>query len=426
MTLPSPSETIASLHLEQWGRLLAALIGDVHDIELAEDSLQDSFAKALAHWQDHGIPKAPASWLFRTARNCAVDRIRRQETYGRKLSALEAQARALEIRNPEDDEEVIEDRRLMLMFTCCHPALTEATQVALTLQTLGGLTTKEIALAFLTSESTMAQRLVRAKKKIKAAHIPFAIPSPDLLPERITAILSIIYLIFNEGYAARTGQAPVRANLVNEALQLGRVLARLLPRDTEVAGLLALMMLHDARRAARYHGNRPVPLDSQDRSLWDQGKITLGVKILEGAMHLGRIGPYQIQAAISAVHAEAQTAVETDWKQIALLYDRLLAKTGSAVVQLNRAVALSFADGPERGLSEILRLAGQSDLQSYQPFHAAHADILRRAGKVNEAKEAYRQALTLTENQADRLFLNDRLVELGPNSSSPPPDDATS
>lgn len=422
MSATLPSERLATLHREEWGRLLAALIGDMRDIELAEDALQDAFAKALEHWQTAGIPKSPASWLFRTARNSAIDKIRRKETFGRKISELEAKAQALQFRNPEEDDDVIEDRRLMLMFTCCHPALTTPTQVALTLQTLGGLQTKEIAQAFLTSESTMAQRLVRAKKKIKAANIPFAVPSADSMPERLTAILSTIYLIFNEGYAARTGQTPIRAGLVDEALRLGHVLARLLPRDPEVAGLLALMLLHDARRGARYDGNRPVPLDRQDRSLWDQQKIQSGTKILESAMRLGQIGPYQIQAAISAVHAEALTAEATDWAQIVLLYDRLFQETHSIVVQLNRCVALSFAKGPEVGLAEIRALGDCEELQSYQPYHAAHADILRRAGLKEEAKIVYHRALGLTENQADRMFLNDRLVEMDEGNCSTPND----
>ncbi len=404
--------TLSVLHKEEWGRLLAALIADLGDIELAEDSLQDAFAGAFTHWEQNGLPANPSGWIYRAARNRAVDKIRRQAVFGDKRNVLEAQARALEAQFQETTEQEAEDKRLLLLFTCCHPALAERDQIALTLQTLGGLTTKEIARAFLTAEPTMAQRLLRTKKKIKKTKIPYVEPSSKELPQRLRAVQSVIYLIFSEGYAARTGSSPVRLALVQEAIKLCETLAHLCPRDPEVAGLWALMLLHDSRRPARFKNQRPVPLDQQDRTLWDQKKIALGTNLLDSAMLLGQPGPYQVQAAISALHGQASTSAETDWKQIVLLYDRLHIMTGSIVVRLNAAVARSFAEGPSAALTILDEIAATGQLSNYQPYFAARADILRRCGEKEEARAFYHQALALTENQGDRLFLNDRLVEL--------------
>ncbi len=405
-------ETRSVFHKKEWGRLLAALIADLGDIELAEDSLQDAFAGALTHWQENGLPENPPGWIYRSARNRAVDKLRRQALFGDKRAVLEAQAQALEEQFRQTTEQEAEDKRLLLLFTCCHPALAERDQIALTLQALGGLTTQEIARAFLTAEPTMAQRLVRTKKKIKKTKIPYVEPDSAELPRRLRAVQSVIYLIFSEGYAARTGSSPMRLALVQEAITLCETLAHLCPRDPEVAGLWALMLLHDSRRLARFKSRRPVPLDQQDRALWDQEKIALGTSLLDSAMLLGQPGPYQIQAAISALHGQASSSEETDWRQIVLLYDRLYNMTGSIVVRLNAAVARSFANSPSTALTILDEIASTGQLSNYQPYFAARADILRRCGKKEDARAFYHQALALTENQGDRLFLNDRLVEL--------------
>ncbi len=388
-------------------------MGSVRDLELAEDVLQDAFVAALQRWPEDGVPKHPRAWLLRTARHKAIDRFRRDANFNVKRAQLgvlvELEGRA----KPDEMDDTIEDERLRLVFTCCHPALAEQARVALTLRTIGGLTTTEIARAFLVPETTMAQRLVRAKRKIKAARIPYRVPPPHLWPERLHSVLSVIYLVFNEGYAATLGRQPTRAGLCEEAIRLGRILVDLVPRESEAAGLLALMLLHDARRRARVddQGNF-VTLEQQDRSLWHRQQIEAGARLLQRAIDLGRIGPYQIQAAISAVHARAESYGGTDWHEITSLYGKLYELLPSPVIALNKAVALSFAEGVEAGLAALTELDEQGVLEHYQPFHAARADLLRRAGREQDAATAYRQALMLTRNAAEQRFLEARLQEV--------------
>ncbi len=393
--------------------MLATLIGQLRDFALAEDVLQDAVVAALRHWPDDGTPELPRAWLLRVARRKAIDRFRREANFAAKRDQLAVLAELEQQADHEDEDEELVDDRLRLIFTCCHPALAEPARVALTLRTVGGLTTPEIARAFLVAEATMAQRLVRATRKIKAANIPYRVPPPDLWPERLESVLSVIYLIFNEGYAATAGDDLTRAELCREAIRLGRIMVELTPGEPEAAGLLALMVLHDSRRPARTDGDgNLVTLEHQDRARWDRTGIGAGISLLLGALALGRVGRYQVQAAISAVHAQAETYAATDWTEITLLYDKLLELQPSPVVELNRAVALSFADGVEAGLNalDLLRRAG--GLERYQPFHAADADLLRRAGRRQDAAAAYRRALALTGNTAERRFLEHRLADL--------------
>lgn len=380
---------------------------------LAEDMLQEAFLVALQRWPDAGVPEQPRAWLLRTARNKAIDRFRRDANFAVKRAELVILAELEASTMPDETDESIEDERLRLIFTCCHPALADQTRVALTLRTIGGLTTPEIARAFLVPEATMAQRLVRAKRKIKAAGIPYRIPPPHLWPERMVSVLSVIYFIFNEGYAATSGDQPTRAGLSEEAIRMGRVLVDLVPGENEAAGLLALMLLHDSRRAARADaaGNL-VTLEHQDRSLWRRDQIAAGQELARRTAGRGAAGPYQIQASISAVHASAATYESTDWRRITALYDDLYALNPSPVIALNRAVALSFAVGPEAGLVELCTINDQGALDGYQPFHAAHADLLRRTGQTRDAGAAYGQALALTRNDAERRFLEGRLQEV--------------
>jgi RNA polymerase sigma-70 factor (ECF subfamily) len=386
---------------DQWGRVLAALIGFLGDFELAEEAAQEAFVIAAERWPRDGVPASPGQWLVTTARNRAIDRIRRDRT-------LAAKTRLLEVREAAEDtmdDATFPDERLELVFTCCHPALAVDAQVALTLRTLGGLTTAEIARAFLVAEPTMAQRLVRAKRKIKAAGIPFKVPADHLLPDRLAAVLAVVYLIFNEGYSA----PPSRGELAAEALRLGRALAELMPDEPEVHGLLAMMLLHDARRAARFRGGDLVLLADQDRSLWDAAQIADGRAALDRALALrgrGGGGAYVMQAAIASLHADQPR----DWPQIAALYGELARLTGSPVVELTRAVAVAEAEGPEAALTIVDRLA----LDDYRYLHATRGELLRRLGRTAEARAAYDRALALVHDEAERRLLERRLAELGP------------
>ena len=390
------------------GRAVATLIRAVGSFDLAEEAVQDAFAIALERWPRDGVPDNPGAWITTTARHRAIDRIRREQT-GRAKSEAADQLRALE--ELSDEMQEIPDERLRLVFTCCHPALPMDSRVALTLRTVGGLSTREIARAFLSPEPTIAQRLLRAKKKIREAGIPYRVPPRDLLEERLAGVLAVLYLVFNEGYSATSGDDLVRVDLCDEAIWLTRMVDRLLPGQAEVRGLLALMLLQHSRRATRTDaGGRLVLLEDQDRSRWDHEMIDEGVAVLDEALVLRTPGPYQLQAAIAALHAQAPRPDDTDWPQIASLYGALAAATPSPVVELNRAVAVAMADGPGAGLRLVDELGG--DLDGYHLFHAARADLLRRLERREEAGAAYRRALELVTNPAERDFLQGRLAQL--------------
>ncbi len=392
---------LAAIMRKDWGRLLAVLIGDVREFGLAEDALSDAFTSALEHWP-RGVPSNPQGWLLQVARRKAMDRIRRAKTRARiqpdldYLMALDAQ----EIETEHD----IPDERLRLLFTACHPALEPKTRIALALRTLCGLSTVEIARAFLDKEATMAQRLSRARTKIAKAGIPYVVPEPEMWESRLPSVLTVIYLIFNEGYSASVGDAPIRRALCDEAISLGRALHSLCPAEPEVEGLLALLLLNHARSPARLDASgAAIALDAQDRSLWDQTLAGEGLPLIETALRRGRPGPFQLQAAISAIHVEAPDFPTTRWDEIALIYDHLLELAPTPVVALNRAVALSFAEGPGVGLAQL-----PEGLENYQSLHAARADMLRRLSRFAEARAAYDRALALTGNEADRLLLKER------------------
>ena len=420
---------VADTFHQEADRILASLISSVRDFELAEDALQDAMLVALERWPVDGVPRNPSAWITTTARNKAIDRLRRASTLARKQALLqelaEQDVQYAQEATAEMEDRAIPDERLKLMFTCCHPALALDSQVALTLHTLGGLSTPEIASAFLVPLSTMAQRLVRAKRKIRDAGIPYRVPPTDVLEERIDAVFCVLYLIFNEGYTATSGNELMRWDLCDEAIRLARVLTMLLTQESllsavpESLGLLALLLLHNSRRRARAgSGGEMVLLEEQDRSLWNQDEIQEGLAILEQALRMRRRGPYQIQAAISALHAQAKRPEDTDWTQIAALYGGLLRMTPSPVIELNRVVAVAMADGPLRGLALLDRPALGWALRDYHLFHATRADLLRRAGRLDEASQAYIQALRLCHNERERAFLQRRLEEVSPPPTS--------
>ncbi|HZR50608.1 MAG TPA: sigma-70 family RNA polymerase sigma factor [Streptosporangiaceae bacterium] len=398
------ADAVAQAFREEWGRVVATLIRVTGDWDLAEECAADAFATALAHWEQNGVPDRPGAWLTTTARNRAIDILRRDKVRAARLRDLALLAEQEQDPEPEDPSGVPDDR-LRLIFTCCHPALSLEARVALTLRTLSGLSTAEIARAFLSSEATMAKRLTRAKQKIQDAGIPYRVPPADELPERVTSTLGVLYLMFNLGYSDLT-----RASVSGEAIRLARVLTGLMPDEAEAAGLLALMLLQDSRRSARLDADGDlVVLEDQDRSRWDARQISEGVAVLESAT---RQGPYQLQAAIAACHATAATAADTDWARIADLYGELARLLPTPVVELNRAVAVGMADGPAEGLRLVGELAASGKLAGYHLLPATRADLLRRLGRDAEAAAAYRQALELAASEADRRYLRRRLAGL--------------
>ncbi len=402
---------VAGAFRDEWGRVVATVIRVTGDWDLAEECAQDAFAQAIERWPRDGVPRNPGAWLTTTARNRAVDRLRRAATG--QLKVHEAAVLSSSDEPGDVDDSGVSDDRLRLIFTCCHPALSPETRVALTLRTLAGLTTSEIARAFLVPEQTMAQRLVRAKRKIRNAGIPYRVSPAHLLPERTAAVLAVLYLLFNEGYAATEGSDLVRRQLCAEAIRLGRLLVALMPDEPEARGLLALMLLHDARRAARVDARgEVVSLEHQDRTLWDRQAIAEGVELLDAALRRERPGPYQVQAAIAACHATAPDAASTDWVEIAGLYGRLAAMVPSPVVALNRAVAVAMADGPDAGLAMVDELERSGRLAGYHLLPATKADLLRRVGRGDEAAVAYRAALELAATDSEQRYLRRRLAEV--------------
>jgi RNA polymerase sigma-70 factor, ECF subfamily len=410
----SVPELVETIYRSDSRRVLATLIRLLGDFDLAEEALHDAVAAALEKWPEEGVPANPRAWLVSTGRFKAIDRIRRRTRHDRTVASLAVDVDAIgSSPAPALDDEGVQDDRLRLIFTCCHPALSPDAQIALTLREVCGLTTEQVAHAFLTPAPTLAQRIVRAKNKIRDARIPYEVPSRADLPQRLDSVLHVTYLVFNEGYAASSGATLTRPDLSAEALRLARLLVELLP-EPEAIGLLALMLLHEARRAARTTADGEIVLlEDQDRSLWNQQQIAEGVSLVEQALMSRRFGPYTLQAAIAAVHAEASTADATDWRQIVGLYDVLLRVEPTPVVELNRAAAVAMWDGPAAGLALIDAILARGELQDYQPAHAARADLCRRLGRTADAVAAYERALTLATQEPARRFLERRLRELG-------------
>jgi RNA polymerase sigma-70 factor (ECF subfamily) len=391
---------------EEWGRILASLVGNLKDFQLAEDCLQDAVLSAMDHWRKNGLPRSPSAWLITVARRRALDKLRRDQNFSAKQNEI---AYLLDLESQPMDEnlmDTIPDKRLEMIFTCCHPALERKSQIALTLRTLGGLSTEEIAGAFLDKPDAMQQRITRAKKKIAAAGIPYKIPEKENLTERTASVLSVVYLIFNEGYSATRGENLLRTELVHEAIRLARIISDLLPGETEVAGLLALMLLHDSRHVARIDKlGELVPLESQNRKRWDQAKILEGISILERTLPKGAIGPYQLQAAISAVHAKSPSWEQTDWREISALYDLLFAVQPSPVVRINQAIAASYSESLQAALVIMAEVALVEKVQTYQPYHAAMGELLARAGETDKARKSLQKAVELTDNAREKVFL---------------------
>jgi len=407
---------VDAVYRSDWGRIVATLIRLVGDFDLAEEAAQEAFAAAVDQWRASGVPESPRAWIIQTARHKAIDRIRRRTLFQQKLESYAASGLSLTIEDPDYYTSEIPDDRLRLIFTCCHPALALEAQVALTLRTLGGLETDEIARAFLVPAATMAQRLVRAKRKIRDARIPYAVPDRNDMPARLDAVLTVIYLVFNEGYAATRGKPLVRTDLCAEAIRLGRLVRRLTAPQppAEVTALVALMLLHDSRRDARLdEAGDLVVLEEQDRRRWDQRQIAEALPLVEEALR-GGPGPYGLQAAIAALHCRAARAADTDWPQIVRLYDLLERLQPSPIVSLNRAVAVAMVDGPKPALALIDALADSGDLDGYHLLHAARADLLRRVGSSVEAAKSYARALALVTNDSERRFLERRLREVQP------------